>query len=728
MSDIEICFKNCRNITSVANGSLRITENTLNIFFASNGTGKTTIVRICDYLSKRDSEEGRAAYETLRSFKSLSCPDDEKAKPIITRPDSSLKVAIFDENWVDKHCFKPDSLRDDVFHLFVETDEYKQLESERKRILGELQQVLYNDEIDRLITGFQSIKKGIGATSARGTLTAAAPYSKMTTKGSPLGSVPDNIMPVVKDLTPLERARWLTWHTKGAAFATRNQQRCPYCGTVDEHLVDACIAYDKSRPDTTTNSWLKTTTAFADNASLFNSESLSIAEAALSAESDPTTTDCSYFTDISKRTSEVADTLSSLKSIQLNGLIDVSSMQVDIQDALAKLQSESKIFSEEIQITIDRIITVLNEVSNNIEKSTAVIAKQNSIIESAVKNHEDEINTFLNEAGYNYIIDLEVNEKGLASLVLKDSDSDYPVLGSKDHLSYGERNAITLILFLYEALDANPDLIVLDDPVSSFDGDKRFALLYTLFSPRQRLLDSNLQNLTVALFTHDFLVVSDWLKVLKSTHGTSNIKAHFLRTDKSGQLLCKRIRSNSIANFKTATCKKIKECPNELSRLIYTRQLVELEKETDTSLKPAWDVLSSLFHKRGNATDRNENALEDQVLLSGYERIQEIMQLPFVYEEWYERVKKGSMYIVSCYEQDSSAYEKLQFVRLLLEGDDSLMQGDKTIMTRFADETYHIGGDYLYQLDPCDYQQVPNYVVAWCDEIVERYKQAHRYE
>ena len=86
MGSIDISFKNCRNIASVVDGSLHIAENTLNIFYAANGTGKTTIVRICDYLSKRGTDEEGAAYEALRSFASLFHPNDEDAKPSVTKP------------------------------------------------------------------------------------------------------------------------------------------------------------------------------------------------------------------------------------------------------------------------------------------------------------------------------------------------------------------------------------------------------------------------------------------------------------------------------------------------------------------------------------------------------------------------------------------------------------------------------------------------------------------
>jgi hypothetical protein len=53
---------------------------------------------------------------------------------------------------------------------------------------------------------------------------------------------------------------------------------------------------------------------------------------------------------------------------------------------------------------------------------------------------------------------------------------------------------------------------------------------------------------------------------------------------------------------------------------------------------------------------------------------------------------------------------------MMLERNPTLNAQDK-VMERFSDDTCHIGGDYLYQLDPVDYDQVPFYVLDWCDTV-----------
>jgi len=52
---------------------------------------------------------------------------------------------------------------------------------------------------------------------------------------------------------------------------------------------------------------------------------------------------------------------------------------------------------------------------------------------------------------------------------------------AKDSLSFGERNAFALVLFMFDAIKENADLIILDDPISSFDKNKKYAIMNMLF-------------------------------------------------------------------------------------------------------------------------------------------------------------------------------------------------------------------------------------------------------
>ena len=74
-------------------------------------------------------------------------------------------------------------------------------------------------------------------------------------------------------------------------------------------------------------------------------------------------------------------------------------------------------------------------------------------------------------------------------------------------LSYSEKNEFALILFMYEAVSKPADLIILDDPILSFDRNKKFAVINKLFKG-----EHSLRNKTILMLTHDFDPIVDMLR------------------------------------------------------------------------------------------------------------------------------------------------------------------------------------------------------------------------
>ena len=77
----------------------------------------------------------------------------------------------------------------------------------------------------------------------------------------------------------------------------------------------------------------------------------------------------------------------------------------------------------------------------------------------------------------------------------------------KNRLSWGEKNAFSLVMFMFEAISDNADLIVLDDPISAFDEKKKFAIIRRLFD-NQKL---RFRDKTVLMLTHDFQPIIDYV-------------------------------------------------------------------------------------------------------------------------------------------------------------------------------------------------------------------------
>ena len=172
-------------------------------------------------------------------------------------------------------------------------------------------------------------------------------------------------------------------------------------------------------------------------------------------------------------------------------------------------------------------------------------------------------------------------------MVLNHTSSNATVSSVKDRLSFGERNAFALVLFMYSALKENPDLVILDDPISSFDGNKKFAIINMLF-----LAKTSLKNRTVLLLTHEFNTLIDVIYTMPYNFSPNPIAAFLSIRD--GILSELPVLKSDIQSFAQIAQLNIAEEIDMLNKLVYRRRLLEIQEPQGL----AWQLLSNVFHKR----------------------------------------------------------------------------------------------------------------------------------
>ena len=79
-------------------------------------------------------------------------------------------------------------------------------------------------------------------------------------------------------------------------------------------------------------------------------------------------------------------------------------------------------------------------------------------------------------SGIPYEVSVDISDK-LAFTHLRYKNTEENIGDVKNTLSYGEFNAVALCLFALEEIKKENSLIVLDDPISSYDSEKRAAIL-----------------------------------------------------------------------------------------------------------------------------------------------------------------------------------------------------------------------------------------------------------
>lgn len=382
-----------------------------------------------------------------------------------------------------------------------------------------------------------------------------------------------------------------------------------------------------------------------------------------------------------------------------------------IADELKKYKIDlsyySHLNSELSNEKVELINKTLNEVLEKAGKLQGEIAQQKKLIKKTIEMYSSEINEFLYYAGYKYQVAIEEEENTIEyHLVLKHIEGTDNIQTVNEHLSYGERNAFALVLFMYSALKDDPDLVVLDDPISSFDGNKKFAIINMLFMGKH-----SLKNRTVLLLTHEFNTVID--AIYNMPYKFSPAPTAAFLTTKQGILKEKEITKADIKSFGEIAHTNITSNMDSLNKLVYLRRLLEIENSDGL----AWQLLSNIFHKREKPEYHFSNGTPSRLMTS--EEIQgatnEIRTeyiSDFDYDTEYQKTQNMTV-LKELYQNSRSNYEKLQIYRIMFNDNSS-----NNVIRKFVNETFHIENDYLFQLNPCEFDTVPQYIIDECDKEV----------
>jgi len=382
-------------------------------------------------------------------------------------------------------------------------------------------------------------------------------------------------------------------------------------------------------------------------------------------------------------------------------------VNIKLQEYKLDLQFFSTLDSEKTQTETSLINESIDQVLSQAGQLQGKLNNQRSSMQKLIQKHQNAINNFLEYAGYNYEVKI-IGEDDKCQLKLLHVDYEESISGGDQHLSFGERNAFAIVLFMYECLSKNPDLIILDDPISSFDKNKKYAILEMLFKRNPK---NCLKGDTVLMLTHDFEPIIDTIKAV-SEGFNDQLNASYLRYSQ-GKISEETILKNDIKTF-TQICNSIlnKDC-DVIIKLIYLRRYYEVLDDKED----AYQVLSNLFHFRDTLLDmrqprkaeRHPELTEDLCFL-GKNAIKNRVH-EFDYITVLERL--NNVYeMKEVYNNCSNGYEKLQIFRLLN------ITTVNPVILKFINETYHIENEYICQLDPTRFDLIPEYIIQKCDKYL----------
>lgn len=211
------------------------------------------------------------------------------------------------------------------------------------------------------------------------------------------------------------------------------------------------------------------------------------------------------------------------------------------------------------------------------------------------------------------------------------------------------------------------------------------------------------------MLTHDFDPIVDMIYHLP--HKFAPVpKAYFLE-NVGGLLIEKEIKKKDIKTYLEIAKENIASLDEDINKLIYLRRNMELINDKSE----VYQLLSNLFKKRESPVfiaNGEPRMMSSEEVTSATVKISKYVS-GFDYKNFYDLVN-NTLNMISLYYKATNNYEKLQIYRII-----NIENSDNDIIRKFVNETFHIENDYVYQLNPCNYQTVPHYIIEECTKDIE---------
>ncbi|MBB1344255.1 AAA family ATPase [Pseudoalteromonas sp. SR45-6] len=691
---MDVTIENCNNIDKA---ELRISDGKLNIKFAPNGTGKSTIAKAITL-----KVEG-GELNQLMPFKYREENPTECFPSIEIVPDIG-SVLCFNEDYVRQFTFQSDELVSNSFDIFIRTEAYIIAEQEIKGIVQEINSLFDgNADLESLISNLSELSSAFTLTKKG--LSQSSKGMKGLSQGNKVQHIPEGLEDYQPFISSEHNIKWIGWQTQGANQFMDVADCCPFC-TSDTEVHRAKIEkvsqeYDKN----IINNLISIISVIDRLGDYFTDESKAMLDVITSLPGGVEAEHIEFLKTIKTRIDLLLERLEKLK--KLNGFDFKQGEQV--REKLSGYKIDliflPELNSPQTNEQINAINVSIDEVIGRAGHLQGKLNQQRAGMQRLIEKYQSDINNFLAYAGYKYEVQI-IGEDDSSQLKLRHRDHAEFVVGGDQHLSFGEKNAFAIVLFMYECLAKKPDLIVLDDPISSFDKNKKYAILEMLF---RRKASNCLKSKTVLMLTHDVEPIIDTVKSV-SNQFDNQVAASYMRLSK-GKISEILIKKGDIKTFSQICTDFLATDAQIITKVIYLRRYYEIiDNKGD-----AYQVLSNLLHKRECAISI-DSRLEGNTLMLNEAINAGIADIcnkiaNFNYDHVLAQLNEAIV-LNAIYHESSNGYEKLQLFRLFeIEVENSVIQ-------KFINETYHIENEYICQLDPTQFDLIPEYVIDACDQCL----------
>jgi ABC-type Mn2+/Zn2+ transport system ATPase subunit len=699
MSEFTVNIENCNSIESA---EIRIKKGTLNIKYGPNGLGKSSIAKAI-----LASVNNNGALQELKPFKRRATAG--QFEPSVTGVADIQSVLVFDDTYVSQFAFQRDEVLKNSFDIFIKTDVFLAAMEEIEKLFRGIKSAFDgNEDLSNAISDLKELRDAFGVTKT-GALSKSSKGYKAFGSGNMIENIPDHLKPFEEFIKSDQPATWIAWQAKGNSFLELSDN-CPYCASgflgTDKKDVAQSVANVYDSKSVEHLSLLQAVIArlgkYFEDACRESLGKITKSKIELSLE------ETNFLSALRGDVETLIGKLEALRSISFFALRDVEKIDDEIGRLNIDLALLERLNSEDTKSVVDPINAKLNLLAERLGDLKGKINKHKRLIERTITENQDGINGFLKSAGYKYSVEIR-SELNTYKMKLVHQDHKEHIEAATQHLSYGERNAFALILFMYQVLREQPGLAILDDPVSSFDKTKKFAILNELFIGKASLRDT-----TVLMLTHDIEPAIDVIRGVKQLFQHPKPTAYFLAS-KSGVVSEVEIKEDDIQTFAQICSGNVRDLADEVIKCIYLRRHFEIIND----LGVEYNYLANLLHARDVPILKavaGDVAMDAQQILDAEDGIRKLIP-DFNYAAVLSAIKdKAGM--KRRFTEATVGYDKIQLFRIFKELHGSAAAEPDSILQKFVNESFHIENEYVMQLNPHKFDNVPEYVVLECDRII----------
>ena len=484
-----ISIKSCNNVTDAR---IEIAEGEVTVLYGPNGSGKSTIASAIAAHCKSDSVK----LEDMRPYGS-------ERTPLVMGIGQSWKTLVFNEEYVESTLFPDDDhLISGGFRFFVESASYRAAMERTRNLLADAHSA-FEDEagLPKLIENIETLVKCYGNSKED-----YAKNSTMAKSAVGVGNVIENIPQEIISFAPLiqgpEAAKWVSWHANGKAYSEFGV--CPYCsGDFDDASKVVCRKVDETYSNKVIDHTTTVATAFEKMHECLSDDANLKVKSIIASVNGATLEGRQFLATIKNEAMVLRQRLENLSRLNFGSLRNLEDVSAAIKSLKIDMSLLGTLNSPYVCRQVDRLNGVVDGLLASVNKLKAALGIQNKALAKAIGDSTSEINAFFDNAGFPYLLSVESSDGSTCAIRLKPRKVDIYVDKPDKRLSYGERNALAIALFSVQASYDAPQLIVLDDPISSFDSTKKYAIIQRLFARGKGVCCGT----TTLLLTHDPEVV-----------------------------------------------------------------------------------------------------------------------------------------------------------------------------------------------------------------------------